>query len=98
MIRHQTGALQVGRTPQLWEIGLIVGEYQKVAIELLVGCQALDFHDVGKASSVTKAVYDLVRSRVPVAEHDRAFYTDIASVTEQVRNGEILATVQKNLK
>ena len=69
-----------------------------LAIELLVGCQALDFHDVGKASSVTKAVYDLVRSRVPVAEHDRAFYTDIASVTEQVRSGEVLATVQQNLK
>ncbi|NWB99133.1 histidine ammonia-lyase [Pseudomonas gingeri] len=69
-----------------------------LAIELLVGCQALDFHDVHKASSVTKAVYDLVRSRVPVAEHDRAFYQDMVSVTEQVRSGEILATVQKHLK
>ncbi|MFJ2367627.1 histidine ammonia-lyase [Pseudomonas sp. NPDC087697] len=69
-----------------------------LAIELLVGCQALDFHDVHKASSVTKAVYDLVRSRVPVADHDRAFYSDMVSVTEQVRSGEVLATVQKNLK
>ncbi|MPQ66569.1 MULTISPECIES: histidine ammonia-lyase [unclassified Pseudomonas] len=69
-----------------------------LAIELLVGCQALDFHDVHKASSVTKAVYDLVRSRVPVADHDRAFYLDMVSVTEQVRSGEVLATVQKNLK
>ncbi|EJM21798.1 histidine ammonia-lyase [Pseudomonas sp. GM18] len=69
-----------------------------LAIELLVGCQALDFHDVRKASSVTKAVYDLVRSRVPVADHDRAFYSDMVSVTEQVRSGEILATVQKNLE
>jgi histidine ammonia-lyase len=69
-----------------------------LAIELLVGCQALDFHDVHKASSVTKAVYDLVRSRVPVADHDRAFYSDMVSVTEQVRSGEVLATVQKNLE
>ncbi len=69
-----------------------------LAIELLVGCQALDFHDVHKASSVTKAVYDLVRSRVPVAEHDRAFYSDMVSVTEQVRSGEVLATVHKHLK
>jgi histidine ammonia-lyase len=69
-----------------------------LAIELLVGCQALDFHDVHKASSVTKAVYDLVRSRVPVADNDRAFYLDMVSVTEQVRSGEILATVQKTLK
>jgi histidine ammonia-lyase len=69
-----------------------------LAIELLVGCQALDFHDVRKASSVTRAVYDLVRSRVPVADNDRAFYLDMVSVTEQVRSGEILATVQKTLK
>lgn len=69
-----------------------------LAIELLVGCQALDFHDVHKASSVTKAVYDLVRSRVPVADNDRAFYSDMVSVTEQVRSGEVLATVLKNLK
>ncbi|RON01598.1 histidine ammonia-lyase [Pseudomonas brassicacearum] len=69
-----------------------------LAIELLVGCQALDFHDVHKASSVTKAVYDLVRSRVPVADNDRAFYSDMMSVTEQVRSGEVLATVLKNLK
>ncbi|WP_248805574.1 HAL/PAL/TAL family ammonia-lyase [Pseudomonas sp. MWU13-2100] len=69
-----------------------------LAIELLVGCQALDFHDVHKASSVTRAVYDLVRSRVPVAENDRAFYLDMVSVTEQVRSGQVLATVQKHLK
>ncbi|MFW0758688.1 HAL/PAL/TAL family ammonia-lyase [Pseudomonas sp. H11T01] len=69
-----------------------------LAIELLVGCQALDFHDVHKASSVTKAVYDLVRSRVPVADNDRAFYSDMVSVTEQVRSGEVLTTVLKNLK
>jgi len=69
-----------------------------LAIELLVGCQALDFHDVHKASSVTKAVYDLVRSQVPVADNDRAFYSDMVSITEQVRSGEVLATVQKNLE
>lgn len=69
-----------------------------LAIELLVGCQALDFHDVLKASSVTKAVYDLVRSRVPIADNDRAFYSDMVSVTEQVRSGEVLTTALKNLK
>ena len=68
-----------------------------LAIELLVACQALDFFDVNKASSVTKAVYDLVRSRVPIAEEDRAFYPDIVSVTEQVRSGELLAIVAKQL-
>lgn len=61
-----------------------------LAIEVLVGCQALDFHAVDKAASATRAVYDLVRSVVPVAEQDRAFYADIVSVTEQLRSGALL--------
>ncbi|EJZ18056.1 aromatic amino acid ammonia-lyase [Rhizobium sp. Pop5] len=69
-----------------------------LAIELLVACQALDFLEVTKASSVTKAVYDLVRSRVPVAAEDRAFYPDIVSVTEQLGNGEVLAILASRLK
>lgn len=64
-----------------------------LAIEVLVGCQALDFYQVSKASSATKAVYDLVRTRVPVANDDRAFYPDIVSVTEQVRSGELISVV-----
>ncbi|MDE1164541.1 MAG: histidine ammonia-lyase [Pseudomonas sp.] len=64
-----------------------------IAIEVLVGCQALDFHDVGSASSATRAVYDRVRSAVPVADQDRAFYADIASVTEQLRSGQLLQAV-----
>ncbi|MBD9626955.1 aromatic amino acid lyase [Ensifer sp. ENS06] len=69
-----------------------------LAIELLVACQALDFLDVSKASSVTKRVYDLVRSRVPVAEEDRVFYPDIVSVTDQVRSGDVLSVVANRLE
>lgn len=68
-----------------------------VAIEVLVACQALDFHDVNKASTATKAVYDLVRSEVPVADNDRAFYADMASVIDQVRSGKINDLVAHHL-
>ncbi len=68
-----------------------------LAIEILVGCQALDFHEVGKASSATRALYELVRSRVPVANEDRAFYADIVAVTEQLREGEVLAVIDRVL-
>lgn len=68
-----------------------------LAIELLVGCQALDFHDPAKASSATRGVYTLVRSLVPVADEDRAFYPDIVAVTGQVRSGEVMATVEEVL-
>jgi histidine ammonia-lyase len=65
-----------------------------LAIELLVASQALDFLDVAKASSATKAIYDLIRTRAPRAEQDRFFYPDIVSVTEQLRSGEILNVLQ----
>jgi histidine ammonia-lyase len=68
-----------------------------MAIEVLVACQALDFHDVNKASTATKAVYDLVRSEVPVADNDRAFYADMASVIDQVRSGKINDLVAHHL-
>ncbi|WP_190977193.1 aromatic amino acid lyase, partial [Pseudomonas putida] len=68
-----------------------------LAIELLVGCQALDFHDVTKASSTTKAVYDLVRTEVPVADNDRVFYNDMVSVIDHVRSGKINALLSKHL-
>jgi histidine ammonia-lyase len=68
-----------------------------VAIEVLVACQALDFHDVNKASTATKAVYDLVRSEVPVADNDRAFYADMGSVIDQVRSGKINDLVAHHL-
>ncbi|MEL7939522.1 MULTISPECIES: HAL/PAL/TAL family ammonia-lyase [Pseudomonas] len=68
-----------------------------LAIEVMVGCQALEFHDVGKASSATRALYDLVRSRVPSVEQDRAFYPDMVAVTEQLRSGELLACVERVL-
>jgi histidine ammonia-lyase len=52
---------------------------------------------VGKASSATRALYELVRSRVPVANEDRAFYADIVAVTEQLREGEVLAVIDRVL-
>ncbi|WP_069942638.1 MULTISPECIES: hypothetical protein [Pseudomonas] len=35
--------------------------------------------------------------RVPVANEDRAFYADIVAVTEQLREGEVLAVIDRVL-
>ncbi len=65
-----------------------------LAIELLAGCQALDFFETSKASSVTQSVHARVRAQVPTAAQDRAFYPDIARVLEQIRSGEIHAAAK----
>ena len=50
-----------------------------------------------RISTATKAVYDLVRSEVPVADNDRAFYADMGSVIDQVRSGKINDLVAHHL-
>ena len=61
------------------------------AIELLTGCQALEFHDVDQASSATRAVHALVRADAPPADRDHAFYPDLAATVAKVRSGAIVS-------
>src|SRR5919201_1079332 len=59
------------------------------AIHLLAVTQALDLRGVEKASSVTRAAHDLVRSRVAHLDGDRRMDGDIAQVVELIRSGEL---------
>lgn len=61
------------------------------AIELLTGCQALEFQDVADASGATRAVHALIRADAPSADVDRAFYPDIAATAAKVRSGAVVA-------
>ena len=71
----------------------IAGKLEWIAaIELLTGCQALEFQDVGDASSATRAVHALIRRDAPPADLDHAFYPDLAATVSKVRDGSITAT------
>jgi phenylalanine ammonia-lyase len=59
------------------------------AIHLLAITQALDLRGVDKASPVTRAVHDLIRSHVPFMEGDRHMDGDIQAVVELIRSGEL---------
>jgi len=64
-----------------------------LAIELMVGCQALDFLDPAQASPATHAVYELIRRVVSTVDEDRFFYPDIVAITRLIQTGEIAAAV-----
>ena len=68
-----------------------------VAIELLVGAQALDFRDPLKTlpGRGVAAAHRLIRSRVPHMDVDRELHKDIAAVAALVDSGELLATVRR---
>ena len=59
------------------------------AIHVLAVCQALDLRGVQKASPKTRAVHELVRSRVPFLDGDRRMDTDIKEIVNLIRSGEL---------
>jgi histidine ammonia-lyase/phenylalanine ammonia-lyase len=63
------------------------------AIHLLAVCQALDLRGVEKASPKTRAVRDLVRSRVPFLDGDRRMEKDIKETVDLIRSGELSRTI-----
>src|SRR4051795_3032743 len=60
------------------------------AIHLLAVTQAFDLRDPAKASPVTRAAHDLIRSRVPFMDGDRRMDKDIRAVADLIRSGELL--------
>ena len=66
-----------------------------LAIELMLGCQALDFKKGKKPGAGIKAAYDLIRTQVPYLAEDRVIYKDVEKIKEMVRKGEIVAAVEK---
>src|SRR5437588_6073301 len=60
-----------------------------VAIEILCACQAIDLLAPLATSPALARVHQLVRSRVPTLENDRAPSPDIAAIVELIASGEI---------
>ena len=68
-----------------------------VAIEIYVALQALDFLKPLEPSPVVQTVRDYVRREVPFVENDRFLYPDIVWILAEVRNGSLIALVEKQI-
>eukprot|EP00928_Gymnodinium_smaydae_P092464 TRINITY_DN76347_c0_g1_i1.p1 TRINITY_DN76347_c0_g1~~TRINITY_DN76347_c0_g1_i1.p1 ORF type:complete len:596 (+),score=89.34 TRINITY_DN76347_c0_g1_i1:56-1843(+) len=65
-----------------------------IAIEILAGCQALEFFRPAKSTPPLEAVHALVRTRVKPWDKDRIMHTDIDAVVELVRSGAVWDVVK----
>ncbi len=65
-----------------------------LAIELLVASQAIDMRLPLKAGRGVRAAHELIRSRVPSMETDRALHVDIEAVQRLLDTGELLEAVR----
>jgi histidine ammonia-lyase len=68
-----------------------------VAMEFLSATQALDLLKPLEPSGAVKAVLDLIRKRVPFAEHDRVFSIDVEEIKKLIRSDAILNTVLQSV-
>lgn len=66
-----------------------------IAIELLCGCQALDYCKPYKPGKGIQAAYDAIRETVPAVVEDRAFNIDIEKIYNLIKNNVILNRVEK---
>jgi histidine ammonia-lyase len=65
-----------------------------LAIELLSGCQALDFCLPKLPGEGIKAAFDTIRVKVPRVTEDRIFKNDIEEIYQLITSNEILDRVQ----
>lgn len=68
-----------------------------LAIELMMGCQALDFKKGNKPGKGVKAAYDLIRKLVPYIKEDTILYTYVAKIQELIKNGSLLQAVENEI-
>ncbi len=68
-----------------------------VAIELLVAAQAVDLDPPGQLGRGARAVYEAVRTAVPMLREDRVLADDFWKVAERIREGSLAERVEKVL-
>ena len=74
----------------------IVGNVLRViAIELLCGAQGLEFREGLRPGRGVAAAHDFIRDSIPPLEDDRPQTPDIEALSEMVRDGSLIARVEK---
>ncbi|MDN3020094.1 histidine ammonia-lyase [Paenibacillus sp. BSR1-1] len=66
-----------------------------LAIELMLGTQALDFYESLNPSPVTGKVHQFIREKVPTVQEDRFFHPDIEIIYQHIQEGEIVILVEQ---
>ena len=65
------------------------------AIELMLGCQALEFKKGKKPGTGVRAAYELVRSKVPYIKEDTILYPYVEMIKTMIQSEELVSAVEK---
>ncbi len=68
-----------------------------IAIELMLGCQALDFKKGKKPGNGIKAAYDLIRQEVPYIKQDVVLYKNVEKIFQLIKSEKLVQAVEKTI-
>ena len=68
-----------------------------LAIELMLGCQALDFKKNLKPGKGVLSAYKLIRTKVPYIKEDTILYPYVEKIKDLIKNGELLEAVENSI-
>ncbi|KKP67538.1 MAG: Histidine ammonia-lyase [Candidatus Roizmanbacteria bacterium GW2011_GWA2_35_19] len=68
-----------------------------LAIELMLGCQALDFKKGKKPGKGILAAYQLIREKVPYIKKDRIMYTMVKDIFDLIESEKLVSIVEKTI-
>jgi histidine ammonia-lyase len=78
-----------------WQV--LANAERVVAIELLAGAQAVEFHAPLEPGVGSRAARELVRSRSPRVGDDRPLADDIEAVAQSIRDGSAVTALEAEL-
>lgn len=65
-----------------------------IGIELLAGCQAIDFRENLKPGKGTYPAHSLIRQHIPTMDKDRLLQSDIETIKQLVKSNSIVSKVE----
>lgn len=68
-----------------------------IGIELLAGCQALDFREHRKPGKGTRLAYKSIRDRIATMPRDRLFQKDLMKIKALIEKNTIVKNVEKGI-
>jgi histidine ammonia-lyase len=68
-----------------------------LAIELMLGCQALDFKKGKKPGLGIKVAYDLIRQEVPYIKRDKIMYKYVEKIKELIKSEKLRKAVEREI-
>jgi histidine ammonia-lyase len=91
----QEDHVSMGNASALKCLQVLANAERALAIELLAGAQGIEFLAPLEPGAGVRAAHDLVRTLSPTVVEDRSLAGDIESVAEAIRNGDLVAAVER---